>query len=70
MNDKPGLYHAYLLRLWLVEQDEQWVWRISLENIHTGVRRGFVSMDALTVYLNDLGQTGRHVTHMKSPNDE
>ena len=43
-------YRAYLLRLWaertsLVEQPP--TWRFSLEDPHTGDRRGYATLDAL-----------------------
>lgn len=47
---KPPRYRAYLLRFW--EERGQHpslptVWRYSLEDPHTGERRGFASLEAL-----------------------
>lgn len=44
---------SYLLRLWQAEQDGAWVWRASLENAHTGERRGFASLIALFAFLKE-----------------
>ena len=42
---------SYMLRLWQAEQDGAWVWRASLENAHTGERRGFASLAELYAFL-------------------
>jgi hypothetical protein len=51
MNNQPERYTAYLLRIWQVNRDGEWDFRISLENIHTGERRGFASVEALIAFL-------------------
>lgn len=53
---KPS-YHAFLLRIWAEPPDpasRPAAWRFSLEDTHSGARRGFSSLDALLVYLADL----------------
>lgn len=44
-------YHAYLLRLWQAKEDDQLVWRASLESPHTGSKRGFPTPEALFAFL-------------------
>ncbi len=56
-NTQPEQYCAYLLRLWLVERNDKRVWRVSLENVHTGERRGFASLGALTRFLQEMEKT-------------
>ena len=41
---------AFMLRLWKVRDDSE-PWRASLENVRTGVKRGFTSLDDLFTYL-------------------
>ncbi len=41
-------YHSYLLRCW---SEGPGVWRFSVEDPHTGVRRGFTEMAALVAFL-------------------
>ena len=65
-------YYSYLLRLW--QEDEQCLtWRMSLEKVHTGERRGFASLGDLFDFLQQqtkissqsdlgLGQTKEVVT--------
>jgi hypothetical protein len=48
-------YLAYLLRLWGVDVNGEVVWRASLEDSHTGERRGFADLDRLFEFL--VGQT-------------
>jgi len=48
-------YKAFLLRLWQVKQNGHEIWRASLEDSHTGERRGFASLEALMEFLR--GQT-------------
>jgi hypothetical protein len=44
---------AYMLRLWHVSDGGQGGWRASLENVHTGERRGFASLADLLSFLED-----------------
>ena len=43
-------YHSYLLRLWRA-QDDGYAWRASLEEVESGERRSFASLEALWDYL-------------------
>ena len=58
----PPAYHVYLLRCWQERSTEAEahlsVWRFSLEEPHTGRRRGFASLEALLASLQaDLAET-------------
>lgn len=44
-------YCSYLLRLWPAQRDGQVVWRASLEDPVTGVRRGFADLEQLFAFL-------------------
>ena len=44
-------YQAYLLRLW--RSDGAPGWRASLEDPHSGVRRGFATLEHLIAFLHD-----------------
>lgn len=46
-------YRAYLLRLWQAESSGRAVWRASLEDSHTGERRGFATISDLVAFLKD-----------------
>ena len=49
---KASLAHlAYLLRIWQVARGGQAVWRASLEDVDSGGRRGFPSLEALFAHL-------------------
>jgi hypothetical protein len=51
---KQRAYVAYLLRLWRVVSDDgahSPVWRASVEDPHTGQRRGFADLDRLYDFL-------------------
>jgi hypothetical protein len=67
MDPRPEQYHAYILRLWLVEWNEKWIWRVSLENIHTGKRHGFANMEALVDFLQEMGKTSQPATRSDRP---
>ena len=54
MEQEKECYHAYLLRLWQVKDQGQLVWRVSLDNAHTGERHGFGCLDELFAYLQRL----------------
>ena len=52
--DKPPRYRAYLLRFWeetTSQPDPPSTWRFSLEDPHTGQRRGFANLEALVTFL-------------------
>jgi hypothetical protein len=51
--EKQPAYHSYLLRLWQEDKQSR-SWRMSLENAHTGERRGFASLEALFDFLCQL----------------
>jgi hypothetical protein len=44
-------YISYLLRLWQIKSQGSPVWRASLEEPHTGQRRGFASLEDLFDFL-------------------
>ncbi|MCU0485121.1 MAG: hypothetical protein MUC85_03325 [Anaerolineales bacterium] len=48
-------YHAYLLRLWRIENDGK-IWRVHLENVETGEVLGFTSLEKLMAFLQNLGE--------------
>jgi hypothetical protein len=62
MSEKPRRYLSYLLRLWQASSGGELVWRASLEDPHTGERRGFACLAELIAYLEgemrDRPQTG------------
>ena len=49
---KPA-YRSFLLRLW-IEHTNGNNWRFSLEDTHTGKRKGFASVEKLIAYLEEL----------------
>ena len=55
---KKDDYHAYLLRLWRVRENEGSHWRASLENVQTGELHGFEDVDGLRSYLDEIAGTG------------
>ena len=48
---QESCYSSYLLRLWMSEENEQPIWRASLESTHTGQRRNFSDVRALVEFL-------------------
>lgn len=48
---KTARYLAYLVRLWQVDGDERPVWRASIEDPHSGERRGFGTLAQLFEFL-------------------
>ncbi len=54
MRQLPPRYCAWLLRCWEVRgpgPGPPMAWRCSLEDPHTGERRGFASLEALVAFL-------------------
>lgn len=52
METKKATYRSFLLRLWQVEQNGDWIWRCSLEETGTGWHQKFVDLEALFGYLD------------------
>lgn len=50
MGKRPLRHHSFILTLWL-ETAEPPTWRLSLEDPHTAVRRGFKEMQELVQFL-------------------
>jgi len=50
---KTKEYLSFLLRLWRVKQNDENGWRASLENPHTGEKRGFASLELLVDFLRE-----------------
>jgi len=48
------IYHSFLLRLWLVKQNEKFSWRTSLENPHTGQQKFFDSFEELFGFFQEI----------------
>jgi hypothetical protein len=57
MDKQPPTSRSYLLRLWPIVSAEQQAWRASLEDVQSGERLGFASLEQLCVYL--MQQTER-----------
>lgn len=53
MDNPPERYKAYLLRMWRAYRGGQWVFRASLESIHTGEHCNFSSLEALITFLRN-----------------
>ena len=63
-HDRPPRYQAYLLRLWEERPHADWPaeWRFSLEDPHTGERRGFADFDTLIAFLRQNTRQDRNST--------
>ena len=46
-------YYSYLLRLWHVKQNGDWIWRTSVEEVDTGKRRACTNLDLLIGFLEN-----------------
>ncbi len=53
MTTQEPRYLAYMLRLWQVRDNNEMAWRASLEDPHTGERRGFGSLEMLIAFLRE-----------------
>jgi hypothetical protein len=53
MSEKPRRYLSYLPRLWQASSGGELVWRASLEDPHTGARRGFATLADLVAFLEE-----------------
>lgn len=58
MAETQPRYRAFLLRLWQEQSGGQWVWRASLEDPHTHVRKGFSRLEDLSAFLREVMEDG------------
>jgi hypothetical protein len=68
MHKEQPDYLSYLLRLWRGSDEEEAVWRASLESPVTGERRGFSSLTELFAFLEKEtgpGARGETATNTK-----
>lgn len=49
--EREGMRRAYLVRFWQVRSEGQWVWRGSVEDAHTGEKKGFSDPAGLLAFL-------------------
>ena len=78
MGKKRAGYLAYMLRLWQVRQDADTVhddpkaaWRASIENPHTGERRGFPNLEALFAFLTrEVAALSSRCTHSEQEDQQ
>lgn len=56
MTSKKSRYLSFLLRLWMADDDENPVRRVSLESSLTGEFKGFANLDDLFNYLKVLNK--------------
>jgi hypothetical protein len=66
VKDRKRQYLAYLVRLWQAWDKGQAVWRASVENAHTGERRGFAGLAELFAFLEN--ESGQVVQEQHAPN--
>jgi len=57
MTTQPPRYLAFILRLRQARDNEEMLWRASLEDPHTGERRGFASLEMLFAFLREQTRT-------------
>jgi hypothetical protein len=63
MSKEQRRYISYLLRLWETEDNQEFVWRVSLESPHSGERMGFSSLADLCAFLErEMRNTEKHET--------
>jgi hypothetical protein len=46
-------YMAFLVRLWHIDDHRPLVWRASVQDPHTGVRRSFADLESLFAFLRE-----------------
>ncbi|MCP4422166.1 MAG: hypothetical protein GY805_36605 [Chloroflexi bacterium] len=56
MNETHCGYVSYLLRMWQVQENGDWVWRASLENSQTSQLDFFANLDDCFAFLHEQGE--------------
>jgi hypothetical protein len=61
--------NSFLLRLWRVPDEERQGWRVQLENIRTGEKLGFASLQELNGYLQQVLVRENNKANRVNPNE-
>ncbi len=65
---KPDRYRVYVLRMWPVQRGGLPQWHISLENVSTGERERFLSLEDLFLYFErELSSAMRGFAEVEEP---
>ena len=70
MTEEWPQYIAYLVRLWRASGSQSPVWRVSVEDPHSGARRGFADLASLFTFLAeqiDVDAGGAEQVHSPDP---
>ena len=54
MQENGNDYHSFVLRIWRVCESNQAQWRVTLEDIHTGIVSGYPNLETLFEFLRCL----------------
>ena len=65
MNREQGSYLSYVLRLWKTKSEHEGIWRASLQDPHTGERKGFANLKDLFTFLEQ--ETGHRAGDKAAP---
>jgi hypothetical protein len=69
MGRETRAYFSYLLRLWKADENDETVWRCSLQEVHTGKVRGFATLSDLDCYLQSRTRLAEDTDEEVMPND-
>lgn len=58
MADRQHRYRTFLLRLWQERNGGKWVWRTSLEDPHSYLRKGFPDLAQLFAFIKQQTEEG------------
>ncbi len=68
MTDERRQYIAYLVRLWRADSSQSPAWRASVEDPHSGARRGFADLASLFAFLEErTGVDAGHAEQVRPP---
>ena len=67
MDKQQTTSRSYLVRLWATGAAHQQVWRASLEDVQSGQRRGFATLEQLFVFLMEQTEQSGKAADAQSP---
>jgi len=62
-------YHSFLLRLWRVNAANEYTWRVSVEQVDSGVLKGFANLDELMFFLRQLTDEAQEMNEKEESNE-
>jgi hypothetical protein len=68
-NPNLPTYYSFLLRLWWAKADTGYAWRASVEQVGSGILKGFANPEELMIFLRQLTDETQEMNEKEESNE-